>query len=150
MAKSQESLPTPLIEALKQEVIVSLITVTPENEAQVSAVSWLLPSEDGKKIGIAVGHKGSSISNLEKNPTVTLGVIALESYYSIKGKATISEIIEKTMKYRVITVDIAEVEDAIFYGGKVVQLPRYEKTYDKSLAEKLDNEVHEMLQDYIK
>jgi hypothetical protein len=150
MAKTVESLPETLIETLKREVIVSLITVTPENDAEVSAVSWVLPSEDGKKVGIAVGHKGSSMSNLQKNPNVTLGLYADESYYSIKGKATVSEIIEKTMKYRVITVDVKEVEEVIFYGGKVVQEPTYEKTYDLNLAEKLDNEVHELLTEYLK
>jgi hypothetical protein len=54
------------------------------------------------------------------------------------------------MKYRVITVDVKEVEDVIFYGGKVVQEPSYEKTYDPKLAEKLDNEVHELLVGYLK
>ncbi|MFD1737076.1 pyridoxamine 5'-phosphate oxidase family protein [Bacillus salitolerans] len=150
MAKTFDTLPQLLIDDLRKEVIVSLITVTAENEAQVSAVSWLLPSEDGKKIAIAVGHKGSSISNLEKNPNVTLGVLAVDTYYSIKGKASVSEIIEKTMKYRVITIEITEVEDAMFYGGKVVQLPKYKKTYDATLAEKLDNEVHELLLEYLK
>jgi hypothetical protein len=150
MPKTYDSLPDFLIETLKREVIVSLITVTPDHDAQVSAVSWLLPSENGKKVGIATGHKGTSISNLQKNPNITLGVIANESYYSIKGTATVSEIEEKTMKYRVITVDVKEVEDVIFYGGKVVQEPTYEKTYDPKLAEKLDNEVHDLLVEYLK
>jgi hypothetical protein len=150
MPKTFDSLPDFLIEALKKEVIVSLITITPDQDAQVSAVSWLLPSEDGKKVGIATGHKGTSISNLQQNPNITLGVIANESYYSIKGTATVSDIEEKTMKYRVITVDVKEVEDVIFYGGKVVQEPSYEKTYDPKLAEKLDNEVHELLVGYLK
>ncbi|MFZ3587718.1 pyridoxamine 5'-phosphate oxidase family protein [Bacillus sp. DJP31] len=149
MAKTHESIPQSVVETLKQEVIVSLITITPGNDAQVSVVSWVLPSEDGKKVGIAVGHKGSSITNLQNNPNVTLGFFADETYYSVKGKATVSDIIEKTMKFRVITVDVTEVEDVIFYGGKVVQQPTYEKTYDKALAETLDNEVHELLTEYI-
>jgi hypothetical protein len=150
MAKTFNALPEALIETLKKEVIVSLITVTPDNTPDVSAVSWLLPSDDGKKVGIAVGHKGQSMSNLQKNPSITLGFFADESYYSIKGMASVSEIIEKTMKYRVITVDVKEVEDVIFYGGKVTQQPTYEKTYDPQLAEKLDNEVHELLLEYLK
>ncbi len=150
MAKNYQEIPKDVIETLKKEVIVSLITITPENIAQVSAVSWLLPSEDGKKVAIAVGHKGSSISNLQQNSNVSLGFFANETYFSIQGTASISEIIEKTMKYRVITVDVKEVEDVIFYGGKVVQEPTYEKTYDAALATKLDNEVHELLMEYIK
>lgn len=150
MAKPLEVIPQNVVNTLKKEVIVSLITITPENTAQVSAVSWVLPSEDGKKVGIAVGHKGSSTSNLQQNPNVTLGFFADETYYSVKGTSTVSEIIEKSMKYRVITVDVNEVEDVIFYGGKVIQQPTYEKTYNAELAEKLDNEVHELLKEYIK
>ncbi|WP_456275288.1 pyridoxamine 5'-phosphate oxidase family protein [Bacillus sp. AK128] len=150
MAKTFDTLPEALIETLKTEVIVSLITVTPENTPDVTAISWLLPSEDGKKVCIAVGHKGQSMSNLQQNPNATLGFFANESYYSVKGTATVSEIIEKTMKYRVITVDVKEVEDVIFYGGKVTQQPAYEKTYDQQLAEKLDNEVHDLLTEYLK
>lgn len=150
MPKSFETLPDFLVEALKKEVIVSMITVNADSEAEVSGVSWVLASEDGKKVAIATGHKGSSITNLEKNPKITLGVIANESFYSIKGIATISEVEEKSMKYRVITVDVKEVEDAIFYGGKIVQEPAYEKTYDPKLIEKLDNEVHELLTEYLK
>ncbi|MBM6617980.1 pyridoxamine 5'-phosphate oxidase family protein [Bacillus suaedaesalsae] len=150
MPKSFETLPDYLVEALKKEVIVSMITVTSDSEPQVSAVSWVQASEDGKKVAIATGHKGSSITNLENNPKITLGVIANESYYSIKGIATVSDVEEKSMKYRVITVDVKEVEDAIFYGGKIVQEPVYEKTYDPKLIEKLDNEVNELLTEYLK
>ncbi|WP_246939383.1 pyridoxamine 5'-phosphate oxidase family protein [Bacillus pinisoli] len=150
MAKTFDALPEALVETLKKEVIVSLITVNEHNNPEVSAVSWVLSSEDGKKIGIAVGHKGSSMSNVQQNPNVTLGFFADESYYSVKGTGTVSEIIEKTMKYRVITVDVKEVEDVIFYGGKVTQQPAYEKTYDAQLAEKLDNEVHEILTEALK
>lgn len=150
MPKSFETLPDFLVEALKREVIVSMITVNADTEAEVSGVSWVLASEDGKKVAIATGHKGSSITNLQQNPKITLGVIANESFYSIKGIASISEVEEKSMKYRVITVDVKEVEDAIFYGGKIVQEPVYEKTYDPKLIEKLDNEVHELLTEYLK
>ena len=53
-----------------------------------------------------------------------------------------SDIIEKTMKLRVVTVEVESVEDVMFYGGKVTTEPQYEKTYKKELAEKLDSEVY--------
>lgn len=72
-------------------------------------------------------------------------MIGAGSCYSIKGQASVSDIIEKTMKYRVVTVKVESYEDVIFYGGKITVEPEYVKTYNADLAKKLDTEVYEML-----
>jgi len=135
-----------LIDVLQGEKIVSLVTMDSDtNKPHLSVVSWLVAKPGGKQIKFALGHKGTSVNNIQANPEITLGVIGAGSYYAIKGNATISDVIEKTMKYRVVTVDITSVEDVIFYGGKITVEPEYIKTYNQDLAKKLDTEVYEML-----
>lgn len=146
MAKPLEKLSPELVQLLQGEKIVSLITTDKEsNKPQLSIVSWLVANQNGTQIKFALGHKASSAENIMQNPEVILGAIGADSCYAIHGKASVSEIIEKTMKLRVVTVDVESVEDVIFYGGKVTTEPAYEKTYDAELAKKLDEEVYELL-----
>ncbi|WP_071394311.1 PNPOx family protein [Bacillus tuaregi] len=146
MAKVQEVLDSTIVNLLKEETIVQLITINAETKKpELTVVSWVLATEDGKQVKIAVGHKGSSINNIQADPAVTLGIIGPESCYSVQGTASVSDVFQGTMKYRVITVDVEEVEDVMFYGGKLTSLPKYEKTYDAALAKKLDDEVYELL-----
>ncbi|RSK27232.1 pyridoxamine 5'-phosphate oxidase [Bacillus sp. HMF5848] len=148
MANTESSLSKELIDVLQGEKIVALITLDEKTrEPHLSAVSWLKAHSDGKTIKFALGHKGTSVTNIQANPEVTFGVIGAGGYYSIKGKATISDVIEKSMKYRVATVNIEEVENVIFYGGKITVEPEYEKTYGEELAKKLDQEVYDLLSD---
>ncbi|MDX5475764.1 MAG: pyridoxamine 5'-phosphate oxidase [Bacillaceae bacterium] len=146
MPKSEDKLNQSLIDLLQGEKIVSLITTDSNtNKPNLSIVSWLVAHQDGKTIKFALGHKAESAFNIEKNPELILGVIGAGSCYSINGKGTVSDVIDKTMKYRIVTVDVESVEDVIFYGGKITAEPEYEKTYDEELAKKLDEEVYEML-----
>lgn len=146
MGKSRNELSPEIVGLLRQESIVSLVTVGAETKKPVlSVVSWVWAADDGKQVKIAVGHKASSAVNIQADPYVVLGTIGPETCYSIKGRASVSEIISMTMKYRIITVDVEEVEDVIFYGGKLTGLPVFEKTYDANLANKLDAEVYELL-----
>ncbi|MGO0060823.1 pyridoxamine 5'-phosphate oxidase [Brevibacillus fluminis] len=146
MAKLETKLKPEIVEWLRNECIVSLITSDAEtNLPKLSVVSWVWATDDGKQVKIATGHKGSSIDNIKANPNVVLGTIGPETCYSIKGQASVSDIFAGTMKYRIITVDVEEVEDVIFYGGKLTVLPEFEKNYDANLAKKLDQEVYELL-----
>lgn len=146
--KTADRLSNDLINLLQGEKIVSLISLDAETKMpNLTTISWLRAHPNGKVIKFALGHKGESVSNIIANPEVTLGVIGAGSCYSIKGTATISDIVEKTMKYRIVTVEIESVEDVIFYGGKVTVEPEYIKTYNADLAKKLDDEVYAMLKD---
>ncbi|MFC4322834.1 PNPOx family protein [Litchfieldia salsa] len=143
---NQDKLSQELVDLLQGEKIVSLVTMDAEtNKPHLSIVSWLVAHPGGEVIKFALGHKGTSVSNIQQNPEITLGVTGAGSCFSIKGQATVSDIIEKTMKYRVVTVQVESVEDIIFYGGKVTVEPDYVKTYNEDLAKKLDAEVYEML-----
>jgi hypothetical protein len=149
MTVSAAHLSTDLISSLQGETMVSLITVNGETKLpQLSVVSWVYPTPDGTTIRVALGHKASSIDNIQSNPNVVLGVIGAGSCYSVQGKASVSEIKELTMKLCVVTIKVEAVENVMFYGGKVTTEPAFEKTYNKDLAIKLDTEVYELLSHY--
>ncbi|KPB04210.1 pyridoxamine 5'-phosphate oxidase family protein [Bacillus sp. CHD6a] len=146
MQRKENSLSKELVELLQGEKIVSLITTDKDSKKpNLSVVSWLVAHEDGKTIKFALGHKAESAFNIQENPELILGVVGAGSCYSINGKGSVSEVIDKTMKYRVVTVEVESVEDVIFYGGKITQEPDYVKTYDEDLAKKLDEEVYALL-----
>lgn len=148
MPKTEEKIHEELVESQQGEKIVSLVTTDAEtNEPDLSVISWLVAHPGGQIVKFAVGHKANSAKNIQVNPHVILGVIGDGSCYSIKGKATVSDVIEKTMKLRVVTVQVEAVEDIIFYGGKITKEPEYEKTYDPELAKKLDDEVYSLLKE---
>jgi len=146
MTKTLDRLSPELASSLQGEKMVSLITVDEGTKLpQLSVVSWVNANQDGTKIKLALGHKASSITNIQSNPTVIVGMIGEGSCYSVRGKAQVSQVIERTMKLCVVTIDIEEVENVMFYGGKVTVEPEYEKTYNPELAKKLDTEVYELL-----
>lgn len=135
-----------LVNYLQGEKIVTLITTHHQTkQPHMSAISWVVAQPGGQQMKFALGHKGESVDNLLANPKVTLGVIGLGGYFAIQGTARVSEVIELTMKYRVITVDVDSVTDVMFYGGKVTVEPDYIKTYNPDLAAKIDQEVYELL-----
>ncbi|MCQ6277403.1 pyridoxamine 5'-phosphate oxidase family protein [Bacillus sp. V3B] len=144
--KEQSGLTSKLIDLLQGEKIVSLITNDEKTgQPDLAMISWVVANSRGDRINFAIGHNASSAKNIQTDPNVILGVIGAGSCFSIKGKGKVSDIIEKTIKVRVVSVEIESVEDVMFYGGKVITEPAYEKTYNKSLAEKLDNEIYSLL-----
>ncbi|MFL6556062.1 MAG: pyridoxamine 5'-phosphate oxidase family protein [Bacillus sp. (in: firmicutes)] len=146
MTLTLDRLSQELASSLQGEKIVSLITVDEETKLpQLSVVSWVYANPDGTQIKVALGHKASSIKNIQRNPNVVVGLIGGGSCYSVRGNARVSEVFERTMKLCVVTIDIEEVENVMFYGGKVTVEPKYEKTYNPELAKKLDTEVYELL-----
>ena len=146
MAKAETVLSEALVGLLQGENIVSLITIDKDTKLpHLSVVSWVRATDDGKQVKIATGHKGTSLDNIAADPYVVLGITGPDSCYAVKGSASFSDIIEGHMKYRIITVSVEEVEDVIFYGGKITAVARYEKTYKAELAKKLDDEVYGLL-----
>lgn len=146
MTKVQDMLTPDLIQFLQGERIVSLITLNKDTKKPtVSTISWLIAEDSGKRIKFAMGHKASSIDNIQADPYVVLHVVGPDSCYEITGTATVSETFKGTMSYRVVTVDIESVENVMFYGGKVNTVPAYEKTYNLDLAKKLDDEIYSQL-----
>lgn len=146
--KEQKKLNSELIKLLQGEKIISLITNDVKTgQPDLAMISWVVANSEGDRINFAIGHNASSARNIQNDSSVILGVIGVGSCFAIKGNGKVSEIIEGTIKIRIVSVEIESVEDVMFYGGKVTKVPEYEKTYNKELAEKLDNEVYGVLRE---
>ena len=146
--KEQKKLNSELIKLLQGEKIISLITNDVKTgQSDLAMISWVVANSEGDRINFAIGHNASSARNIQNDSSVILGVIGVGSCFAIKGNGKVSEIIEGTIKIRIVSVEIESVEDVMFYGGKVTKVPEYEKTYNKELAEKLDNEVYGALRE---
>jgi hypothetical protein len=143
----EPSLIPALFEELQSERFVTLATVDHEtNGPNVSAISWIL-AKDEHTLLFAVDQRSRIVKNIKGNPLVVVSLIANESTYSIGGKASVSQ--EKLtgvpLKLTLVQLVINEVRDVMFYGSKISTEPAYEKTYDKTAADRLDHQVIEAM-----
>lgn len=139
----EPSLVEPLFSELQKERFVMLATVDFETGGpNVSAISWVL-AKDEETINLAVDNRSRIVQNIKENNMVVLNIIANETTYSISGKATIlhEKLEDVPLKLSLIQIKIDEVRDVMFYGSKIISEPEYDKTYDKSAAERLDDQV---------
>jgi hypothetical protein len=136
-----------LLSALQEEQLVSISTVDFETGGpNVSALSWIYASDE-TTIHLAVTAKSRIVQNIENNNHVVVTLYANESVYSIHTTATVQEkeTDQLPLKLALITLKIKEVRDVMFYGAKICVEPRFEKTYDKEAAKKLDQQVMKLL-----
>ncbi|RAL21991.1 hypothetical protein DL897_15530 [Thermoflavimicrobium daqui] len=147
MGKPIEELSPDMISLIQGNTIVLLNIVHKENErVYTTALSWVY-AMNGKTIRFAIDAKSEFVKILENDPDLVLNFIGHESVYSVIGKATIKTRQTKgtTLKLAVLEVDVEEVRDIMFYGGKIVTEPLFIKTYNAELAVKLDREVKEVI-----
>lgn len=132
-----------LYEMLQKERFVTVSTVDYETGGpNVSAISWVFaPSKEG--VRFAVDNRSRIIENINANSKVVLNVIGNESTYSISGTAIVKvdKMEDVPLKLALVEIQINEVRDVMFYGSKISVEPKYEKTYDKEAADKLDEQV---------
>ncbi|WP_096189270.1 pyridoxamine 5'-phosphate oxidase family protein [Evansella halocellulosilytica] len=132
-----------LLPLLRQERYVTIATVDHENGGpNVNAISWVY-GHDSKSVRFSVDNRSRIVENIRKEPRVTLTVIGAGSTYAIAGEAKIiHEKIEGVpLKLALVEISVAEVRDVMFYGARITTEPKYEKTYDKDAADKLDRQV---------
>ncbi|WP_456271674.1 pyridoxamine 5'-phosphate oxidase family protein [Bacillus sp. AK031] len=136
-----------LYEELQQERFITVSTVDFETGGpNVSAISWAYAASE-EAILFAVDSRSRIVSNVQNNPLVVLNIIANESSYSISGRAVLKseKLAEVPIKLTLISLEISEVRDVMFYGAKISAEPVYEKTYDKDAADRLDRQVLEAM-----
>lgn len=137
----------PLFDELQKERFVTLATVDFETGGpNVSAISWIY-ARDERTIIFAVDNRSRIIQNIQENNQVVVNIIANESTYSISGEASlVSEKIEGIpLKLALVSINVQEVRDVMFYGSKIIVEPKYDKTYDLEAAARLDRQVMEAM-----
>lgn len=140
----------PLFEKLQQDQYVILATVDHETGApNVNAISWIMALSENS-VYFAVDNRSRIVQNIKANHQAVITLIANESTYSISGSAAIKEehLPGVPLKLALIDLSVKEVRDIMFYGSKITVEPRYDKTYDKLAAEKLDNQVKDAMKRY--
>lgn len=143
MAKVEHQLSAEMIDYLQGGTVVTLSAVEPTSKSIYStALSWVY-AIDAKTIRFAIDSKSDFITIIDSDPRVVLTFIGLESAYSVNGKAVVKirKTEELTLKLALVEVEVEEVRDIMFYGGKITQDPAFVKTYNADLIVKLDNEV---------
>lgn len=137
----------PLYDELQKERFVTLASIDHQTGGpNVSALSWLF-AKDESTINFAVDNRSRILENIRKNNLIVINLNTNESSYAILGEAVIKEerIKELPLKLALIEVAIKEVRDVMFYGSKIITDVQYDKTYDKTAAEKLDRQVMEAI-----
>lgn len=147
MGKPLEELQPDMISLLQGNTIVLLNVVNKQTErVYTTALSWVYAISE-KTVRFAIDAKSEFVSILENDPHLVLTFIGVESVYAINGKATVTsrQTEGTTLKLVVLEVDVEEVRDIMFYGGKVVTEPAFIKTYNAELVKKLDQEVKDVI-----
>jgi len=137
-----------MIDYLQGKAIVFLQAIDPETESIYStALSWVYAT-DSTTIHFAVDSKSKLIDIFQQQPQATLNFIGCESAYAISGKVAIKErkAEDVSIQLAILALQVEEVRDIIFYGGKIVTNPAFIKTYKQELIEKLDREVYQAIQ----
>ncbi|MFD1735666.1 pyridoxamine 5'-phosphate oxidase family protein [Bacillus salitolerans] len=140
-------LPKGLFEVLQKERFLTISTVDYETGGpNITSVSWVF-APDPKHVLFAIDSRSRTVKNIENNPLVVLNLLAIESAYAISGNASIKieKLNEVPLKLTLVEVNINEVRDVMFYGSKISVDPKFEKTYDKEAAAKLDRQVMEAI-----
>jgi hypothetical protein len=143
MAELVTALPEQLFAALQKEKFLLLTTVDFESGAPaVNAISWVYAKDPGT-IRFAIDQRSRIVTNIQKQPLVTLSYIGSGSVHAISGNAAfVTDALEGVpFKLACLDVGIKSVRDAMFYGARIINEPEYEKTYDKRAADKLDGQV---------
>lgn len=147
MNRIESKLIPALFEELQNEKLISVSTVDHETGGpNLSAISWVY-AESEERILFVVDSRSRIIKNVEGNPLVVLNIIANESSYAIGGKAKLKseKLLNVPLNLSLISLDIEEVRDVMFYGSRISVEPQYEKTYDKEAAGRLDRQVIEAM-----
>lgn len=102
---------------------------------------------DRNHIRFAISPKSPVIENIKQDPNIQLLVTLTDNVRAIKGKARVllETIPEVSFPMTCIEVIINGSEDIMFYGGRLVSEPKYEKTYSVDLSKKLDTAIYKTL-----
>lgn len=146
-SRSEATLSKDLLSLLQKERYVVLSTIDYETKGPcIHAISWVYaPNPD--TVYFVIDKKSRLIKNIETQRKLAITVIGEDSTYSIYGDASIQveQLENVSLSLSLVKVDVTEVRDVMFYGGKILSPPEYEKTYDQRAAEKLDKQVMEAM-----
>lgn len=147
MSKVTAELSTEMMEQLQGQNLVFLNVVNKQTGDIYSTVlSWVY-AVNPTAIRFAIDAKSDFVRILQDDPRLVMNFIAAETIYSVKGKAAVkvAQTEGLTLKMALLEVQVEEIRDIMFYGGKIVTQPAFVKTYKEDLIKKLDDEMRTAL-----
>jgi flavin reductase (DIM6/NTAB) family NADH-FMN oxidoreductase RutF len=142
-----DALPEELVSYLQGERMVTIASIDAENGSpNILCISWLL-AIDSKTLRLAIDGRSKLLTNIAKDDRVTVTVLGNGSAFAINGHAGkyVDKLEGVALNMSGVEIQVEAMRDVMFYGGKLSVEPAYEKTYDKALAEKYDNEIYTAL-----
>jgi flavin reductase (DIM6/NTAB) family NADH-FMN oxidoreductase RutF len=147
VSKVITELSSEMIQQLQGQNIVFLNVVDKASgDIYSTALSWVY-ALNPTAIRFAIDAKSDFVRIVQEDPRVLLNFVSQDTVLSVKGKGVVkvSKTEELTLKMALIEVQVDEIRDIMFYGGKIVTQPAFVKTYNADLIKKLDNEMKSAL-----
>lgn len=143
MSKVSHELSPQMAEELQGQSIVFVNARNRESDEPYSAaLSWVYATGP-ETIRFAVDAGSELIRLLGADPGLVLNYIGSGGAWAIKGRAALvaARAPGLTLKMALLEVEVEEVRNVLFYGGKIVRTPAFVKTYRDDLVRKLDEEM---------
>lgn len=132
-----------LLNQLKTAPFVLLHTVDAQSGLPTShALSWIWPVHS-TKLRFALDARSGLIADLEARPEASITLFAPGELCTLYGRAVqlTGALADVPLEVACYELDSIELKDVMFYGGRLCALPRFEFTYDKRAADKLNGQV---------
>lgn len=132
-----------LLNQLKKAPFVLLHTADAQTGLPTShALSWIVPVHS-TKLRFALDARSELNTNLQARPEAGITMFAQGSLSTAYGYTRhLSDALAGVpLEVACYELDITELKDAMFHGGRLCSLPEFELTYDKHAADKLNGQV---------
>lgn len=144
-----EELPQELMSILQGQPLTIISSLSPDQKIpEMHAISWV-HALSLRKLQMLVGLRSRVANNLLAHSEVGLVVFGMHSVFSVQGVAVLRQqrVPEIPIPLTLFAIEVQQVRDVMFFGAKVLELPRYGVTYDHDAAERLREAVSGKLRD---
>lgn len=123
-----KTLPEQILEYLAGEQLVTVVTKCEDGTMVANTISWCV-ARDASTIRIAADQQSFIISNIQKDPHTLITLYGPNGMYSVTGQAKLINPLIKDIEYpiSVIEVNVKQVREIMFYGGKLIQTLSFKK-----------------------
>lgn len=144
--KVSQQLPEELIQYLQGGHAVVFATTDAEGWPNLTVVSWL-SARGPNEVRLAIDPRSRSVENLQRNPRCVLQLMTGGTAYAVRGEgALVADRIEGVkFPMGVVRIDVREVRENMFFGGRLRHELTYDYTYKIELARELDQAVYAAL-----
>lgn len=140
--KVSRELPAELAARLQGGRAVVVATTDAEGWPNLAVVSWLL-ALSATEVRLAIDPRSRTVQNLARDPRCVLQVLTGGTAYAARGRGRLVAERVAGLKFPVgvVHIDIDEVRDNMFFGGRLQHELTYCYTYKEEAAREIDARV---------